>query len=95
MGVGSGRGVTVGSADIAVAVGTGMDAVVGSGVVVAVGAAGGTSVGVAVAVASPPQAAKTSIATRAMPIATYLDRCAEWLIISPPKERLYFTSHCP
>ncbi len=62
-------GVAVGSADIAVEVGAGMDVAVGSGVVVAVGAAGGTSVGVAVAVASPPQAAKTNIATRAMPIA--------------------------
>ena len=105
----SGTGVGVASGEVGDAVGrgrvvavvAGMGVKVGSGVGVGISVDGGTSVGAAVTVASPPQAAKTNIATRLVPIAKYLHRRNSWLIISPLKEVLHFShpradhgSHC-
>ena len=79
---GSGVGVAEGSGvavwpGVEVAAAFGVDAGTRVGVDVLAGSCvdaigDGTSVGVAVAVASPPQAARTNIATKAMPNAKYL-----------------------
>ena len=66
--------------------GAGMGVKVRPAVGIGIDVGGGTSVGVAVAVAPLPQAAKTNIATRAMPMATYLTRFISWFTFTSESE---------
>ena len=70
-------------AGVGVAAGAGVGVAAGSDVDVGACVGGGTSVGVVVAVASPPHPAKTINATMAMPNARYRYRCNSRIIRIP------------